>query len=238
MPLFNFQDPDEVGQSEYRAVYECLQDGLEDFDADPQEYEPHTREDHAETMLHEIIRSAFAMLKKLGKQPQLKVEYFGNIEPNLTCPDGMMGLFNTIYIDGDAGDLHVLTYKGVSIYQTVKDGGDMTSDCWYATLPRCSSDSDDAFDVRDLPSPDDSYPFFQFKPEGVDHENEEHMALAWAIFLANLHDDGYEQRWRLLGTDETVQQGDQRLEGEDWKEVSILSIGELADTNHLYRRKA
>lgn len=231
MPLFNFQDPDEVGQSEYRAIYDLLQDGLENFEPGEDEL---TREEFAAVMLEEVIGNAFAMLKKLGKQPQLKVISEGG-NAILEWPEELGDLFNVVKIDSDEEDQHVLTYKGVSIYQTIK-GDDMLSDCWYATYVNCNWESEDAFDVRDLPSPDETFPF-KFQPEDVDWENEEHMALAWSIFLGNLTEEGYDERWHLIGLDQTVQDGDQRFENAEWKPVPLLSIGELANTNHLYRRK-
>lgn len=75
MPLLKFQDPDQVGSSEYRAIHHCIADALEDFDQDDMEC---TAEEHAASMLEEFIEHAQAMLKTLNLNPD-EVEIDGGV---------------------------------------------------------------------------------------------------------------------------------------------------------------
>ncbi len=58
MKQFNFPNPDEVGSSEYRAIYSCLQSGLEDCPAEE-------RTELAAAMLEEFVEHAAAMLEQV-----------------------------------------------------------------------------------------------------------------------------------------------------------------------------
>lgn len=59
---FGLSDPNDIGASEYRAIYDCLADAL----ADPQEVEPHEFAvdildqfiDFAISMRNEVVRDA------------------------------------------------------------------------------------------------------------------------------------------------------------------------------------
>jgi hypothetical protein len=60
-----FQDPDEVGASEYRAIWECVADGCsnQSFDSD----EPDEIRQHGVAMLEELRDYAIDQLRKIGK---------------------------------------------------------------------------------------------------------------------------------------------------------------------------
>ncbi len=60
MQQFDFQNPAEVGSSEYRAIYGCLESGLEDCPAEEQA-------ELAVAMLEEFQEHAAAMLRKMNK---------------------------------------------------------------------------------------------------------------------------------------------------------------------------
>lgn len=60
MKEFHLADPDEIGSSEYRAIYNCLQDGLEACEA-------HERQAMAEAMLESFIERASSMLRQISK---------------------------------------------------------------------------------------------------------------------------------------------------------------------------
>lgn len=53
-----FSHPDDVGQSEYRAIYDCINDAVVDMDDDE-------RVAHIVAMLHEFISISSGMLSKL-----------------------------------------------------------------------------------------------------------------------------------------------------------------------------
>ena len=75
MPLLKFQDPDQVGSSEYRAIHDCIADALEGFD---EEEDDCTAEEFAASMLGEFIEHAQAMLKTLNLKPD-EVEIDGGV---------------------------------------------------------------------------------------------------------------------------------------------------------------
>ncbi len=58
MHEFNFANPDEMGSSEYRALCDCLESGLEDCPANEQA-------ELAQSMLEEFVEHAAAMLKQI-----------------------------------------------------------------------------------------------------------------------------------------------------------------------------
>lgn len=76
MKQFNFPNPDEVGSSEYRAIYSCLQSGLEDCPAEE-------RTELAAAMLEEFRAHAAAMLKQLRERT---VQVSGVTEPQSASP--------------------------------------------------------------------------------------------------------------------------------------------------------
>jgi hypothetical protein len=59
-PLDTLTHPDDVGESEYRAIYECLQDALRDT---PDE----DKKAHALAMLEEFKEWAKALRKRIKK---------------------------------------------------------------------------------------------------------------------------------------------------------------------------
>lgn len=65
----------------------------------------------------------------------------------------------------------------------------MLSDCWFATYSPYDWEGDDAFDVRDLDDPP-----ADFRPAGIDRDNFDQMALAWAIETGCLTNAGFRKQ--------------------------------------------
>lgn len=59
-----FADPDNVGESEYRAIYELLDDAWQDI-ADNSEYSADEKINHLAEVLNEVIHAAEAMKRRL-----------------------------------------------------------------------------------------------------------------------------------------------------------------------------
>lgn len=213
-------DPNNVGSSEYRAIYDCINDaeGADD--------------DMVVSMLQEFAGHALGMLKTIGKPLQLEV---ASVDGNatLSCNGLELSLFNVVQMNSTAKKQHVLTYRDVSIYRTVTDFKRMVlSYRWLSPIPNTDHESEPAFDVCDLPEPPKGY-----APEGVNQKDADHLALALAIDLGNLSEEGYDEKWRLVSSHEFLENGDQRAQEGKWKPISVLSVGECALRRFTYRRK-
>ncbi len=66
MKEFHFAHPDEIGSSEYRAIYDCLNDELEDCEAD-------ARQALAEAILETFMEHTSAMLQQV-REPNSPTE--------------------------------------------------------------------------------------------------------------------------------------------------------------------
>ena len=64
LEMWGFADPDDVGESEYRAIYDTIADGLTSQDEDDPDASP---SELADAMLQSFIASAQAMRKQLRK---------------------------------------------------------------------------------------------------------------------------------------------------------------------------
>jgi len=67
LTTWGLTDPDLVGSTEYRAIYDALADALDDYDAIAGELEPATEREHLLAMLDEFIASATYMKAQLEK---------------------------------------------------------------------------------------------------------------------------------------------------------------------------
>lgn len=86
-------------------------------------------------------------------------------------------------------DNFIVRHNNVAVYYANKDY-DMLSDAWVGTYPEVNWENEDAFDVRDLPSPPDHY-----KPEGV--EGDDALKIAFSIDLGDLTDEGHNPKTEI-----------------------------------------
>jgi len=60
-----FIDPDIIGESEYRILYELLDDVLHDMASDEETYSPDQQADQLLAVLNEVVNSAESMKRRL-----------------------------------------------------------------------------------------------------------------------------------------------------------------------------
>lgn len=118
--------------------------------------------------------------------PTVTIHYSGS-EPQVIVdpPDSV----TIVLVDDMADDTRLLTYKGVEVFQALKDTDPdsyRVADYWCALYPGIFWESEQAFDVRDLPSPPEGW---ASEDGRIDPEEESELAaLAYAIEQGALAD--------------------------------------------------
>lgn len=105
--------------------------------------------DHFHTETKENL--APRILSEMGGVPTITIRWGRHDQPEVVLPAGFKA--NLKFVDTDAEGSLLLDYNGVQVYWAVRDdGGDcyIFSEYWCVLQPRESSDSDRAFDLRDL----------------------------------------------------------------------------------------
>ena len=231
----DIRDP-EHNEPEYEIVFDHLMESLRCYDRKPENFPQFkNRDEYGIYIIKEFLGSAVEMLRRINAQPRLEVEYFPSGEPNLTWPDGLMDLVRVDYVDGQAQHLRYLEHNGVTVYRTLDDLADLddVADYWLSTSCPACSDWDSSFDVRDMPRAPKS---INFNPE-VDQTDENKMAVAWAIEIGNLTQEGYDQdAYYHVPEGEPIILGDERFSLGKWEKVSVLAVGEPTLGHELVRR--
>lgn len=118
----------------------------------------------------------------------IEITYFGEDEPRVvvrTPPRSPIEI-NIQLIDGEEARWLFLEHAGVKIYHTERFQ-DLPSDFYYSTIRGIESESENAFDARDLESiPAEKESYY----EGLYSGNDQKQAIAYAIDQGKLTEEG------------------------------------------------
>lgn len=118
--------------------------------------------------------------------PVIEVRYDGAADmPTVVVPEELKDKVTVRMVDSSAEDQLIGTHNGISVYMCTKD--DMLAECWASTQPHTDWDSEQAFDLRDLPAiPQD----LEAKYEQLFPGDENSQSVAYAIDCGVITEEG------------------------------------------------